>query len=68
MPRVLTCIDAVPASDGSCAQAVYLDQPSLLPSMTLAQGREIGDAFLLAVLTVVVLKVFLNPKTHRKIP
>lgn len=66
MARVLTCIDAAPAQDGTCTTAVYLEQPLLIPAMTLEQGREIGHAFLLGIISVVAIKVFLGPKLHRK--
>lgn len=64
--RVLVCLDAQPAADGSCAQTAFIEQPSLIPQMTLEQGKDIGHAFLLAVVAVAVTKTFLSPKLQRK--
>jgi ABC-type uncharacterized transport system permease subunit len=64
--RVLVCLDPQPAADGSCAQTAFIEQPALIPEMTVEQGREIGHAFLLAVIAVAVIKTFLSPKLHRK--
>lgn len=57
MARVLTCIDPVPASDGSCAEAVYLEQPSFLPPMTVQDARDISTAVLTALVAVMAVKV-----------
>lgn len=57
MARVLTCIDAVPNTDGSCLEAVYLESPSLLPPMTVEEAESIAGALLLALAAVMAVKV-----------
>lgn len=65
--RVLVCLDTEPNPDPSqCAESAYVEQPSLIPEMTLEQGKEIGHAFLLAVISVVAIKTLLSRKLHRK--
>lgn len=63
MPRVLTCMDVTPAQDGTCAQTAWVEAPMLLPALTLEQGKAIGHALLLAMISVAVVKVFLSPRT-----
>jgi hypothetical protein len=64
--RVLACLDPVPAEDGSCAQTAYVEQPSPWPGMTVEQGEQIGQAWMVAVISVLLIKQFLKPSTHRK--
>lgn len=64
--RVLVCLDAVPAADGTCAQSAFVEQPSPWPGLTVEQGNEIGQLWMLAVLGVVLIKQFLKPSTHRR--
>lgn len=46
MARVLTCIDEVPAEDGSCAQSAWLEQPSWVDALpTTEQAHVVGPAF-----------------------
>lgn len=53
MPRVLVCLDDVPATDGSCAVEAWQEVPSqpLLPELTKENVQEIAPhlAVLLAV-------------------
>jgi hypothetical protein len=63
--RLLVCIDAVPAADGSCASTAWIEQPSPWPQMTVEQGEAIGQAFMLGLISVAAIKVFLNRKIHR---
>lgn len=44
MPRVLTCIDPVPAIDGTCTTSAWLEFPTVLPTLTIEEGRAIGWA------------------------
>lgn len=56
-PRVLTCIDAVPAPDGSCAQQAWLEQPAWVDYLpTVDQANAVGFATFVAVCTVVAFK------------
>lgn len=48
MPRVLVCVDEVPASNGSCAVQAWQEVPSLLPPMSLEKAQAISDAALFA--------------------
>lgn len=64
--RVLACLDAVPAADGTCAQAVFVDQPSLLPTLTAEQGAELGFQ-LLATYVMVRLAVMLREAIRDRI-
>jgi len=63
--RVLACLDPVPAADGSCNQQAWIEQPTLIPKLTLEQAQRIGDAMLLALIPVVAIKLFFNPNRHR---
>ena len=52
MPRVLVCMDEVPAPDGSCAVSAWQEQPATLPpDLTVEQVQAIAPhlAVLLAV-------------------
>ena len=63
MPRVLMCIDPVPAADGSCAQQAWVEQSTfadLLP--TVAEANEIGFAFLASLMTLAAVKHFFKPR------
>lgn len=65
MPRVLTCIDPVPAEDGTCAQAAYIEQRSivdLLPSVE--QADEVGFAFFGTVVLVAAMSLFFPSKAE----
>lgn len=45
MPRVLVCLDEVPAQDGSCAVQAWQEVPAaqpLLPELTAAQVQELS--------------------------
>lgn len=48
MPRVLVCVDEVPAPDGSCAVQEWQEVPSMLPPMSLEKAKAISDAALFA--------------------
>ena len=60
MTRVLVCLDPVPASDGSCAESAYIEQPSVLPPLTIEEANDIGAAMLLALASVMAVKVALR--------
>lgn len=57
MPRVLTCIDPVPATDGTCTTTAWLEFPTVLPNLTVEQGREIGFALFAMVAGMVAMKL-----------
>ncbi|MBD9368357.1 hypothetical protein [Xanthomonas sp. XNM01] len=45
MSRVLTCIDPVPAEDGSCVQTAWLELPSWVDVLpTVEQANTVGPA------------------------
>lgn len=47
--RVLVCLDAVPAADGTCGQTAYLEQPSILPPLNQEQTAFLmGEIMLIA--------------------
>lgn len=64
--RVLTCLDAVPAADGTCATTAYQELPSPWPKMTVADGQAIGQQLLISCVGVLVIKLFLKPSTHKQ--
>ncbi|KWV12210.1 hypothetical protein [Xanthomonas translucens] len=64
MTRVLTCIDAVPAQDGTCAQTAWLDQASWVDMLpTVQQAGVVGGAYFVGLMTLAVVRGLLNPKT-----
>lgn len=65
MPRVLTCLD-YDTETQTCNVEAWAEQPSLLPQMTVEQGTAIGQQFAVGLLAIAAVKVFLNPKLHRK--
>lgn len=42
MARVLTCVDATPASDGTCAESVWLDVPGVLPPLPVQSALQLS--------------------------
>ena len=60
MTRVLVCLHPVPASGGSCAVSAYIEQPSVLPPLTIEEANDIGAAMLLALASVMAVKVALR--------
>jgi|GEM_PF-2079905 hypothetical protein len=68
MARVLTCIDPVPAQDGTCTQTAWLDQSSWVDMLpTVAQANEVGAAIFTSVMTIAVAKRLLFPPEEREI-
>ena len=60
MARVLTCIDPVPAQDGSCAQSAWLDQPSWVDAMpTAEQAHVVGAAFAGGLILLAVMRLLI---------
>lgn len=55
--RTLVCLDPVPNSDGSCTESAWLEQPSMLPPLTVEEAREISSVALLALAAVMAVKV-----------
>ena len=45
MPRILACVDPVPASDGTCQQTVWIDQGGIADMLpTVEEGNTVGMA------------------------
>lgn len=62
MPRVLTCIDAVPAVDGSCAQQAWLEQPSWVDQLpTVEEANDIGMLFFFSLVAIAAAKRLFKP-------
>jgi hypothetical protein len=57
MARVLTCIDPVPNSDGSCTETAYLEQSTVLPLLSVEDATAIATTFFLALASVMAVKV-----------
>lgn len=57
MPRALVCLDEVPAGDGSCTSQAWQEIPTVLPTLTIEQGHEIGMALLWMVGGLAALKL-----------
>lgn len=63
MTRVLTCIDPVPAQDGTCSQTAWLEQPSwvgMLP--TVEQANTVGPAIVFGLATLAALRLIIPSK------
>lgn len=54
---VLSCLDDPLPSDGTCASAVWVEQPSMLPPLSISDAQEIGWALLSALAAVMVVKI-----------
>ncbi len=52
MARVLTCMDEVPAQDGSCTTQAWVEQPAVVEPLSLADAQLIGQSALIAWVTV----------------
>lgn len=49
MARILTCIDPVPASDGTCQQTAWIEQGGIVDMMpTVEEGNAVGMAIFAA--------------------
>ena len=62
--RVQTCIEWNVTTQ-SCDVSAWVEQVSLLPPMTLEDGKKIGDAIVFGLVLVLITKLFLKPSTHR---
>lgn len=63
-PRVLVCLDAVPAQDGSCALEAWMEQPAWVDYLpTVEQANTVGGAIFAAVCVVVAVKRLIFPKS-----
>ena len=54
---ILACLDDPVPTDGSCVQQVWIEQPSLLPPLSISDAESIAYAFLGALVAVMVIKV-----------
>lgn len=60
MARVLTCVDPVPAQDGSCTTSVWLEQPSwtdMLP--TVEQANIVGPAIAAGLILIAAMRLII---------
>lgn len=57
MPRVLVCLDEVPAPDGTCALQAWQEAPTALPTLDVGTASEIGMALLWCVAGLAALKL-----------
>lgn len=65
-PRIQTCITWNDTTQSCDAWAWVEQQPTgILPPMPLAEGKQIGDAIVFALVSVMVVKLFLKPSTHK---
>ena len=63
MARVLTCIDAVPAQDGTCAQTAWLDEPSFVDMLpTVEQANTVGPAAVAALVLIAAFRLLIPKK------
>ncbi len=62
MPRYLTCIDPVPASDGSCQQTAWIEQGGIADMLpTAEQGNTVGMQIFAALCLLAVMRL-INPR------
>lgn len=63
--RVLACLDAVPAQDGTCAQTAYVEQSSWVDLMpTVEQANEVGFAMFASVAIVASMSLLLPTRSE----
>lgn len=63
MARVLTCIDPLPAQDGSCAHQAWVEQGSIVQYLpTNEQAVEVGGVFFVSLFTLAAAKRILKPQ------
>lgn len=65
MARVLTCMQWNETTE-TCELQAWVEESSPWPGLTLAEGQQIGDAMLVGLMSVLAIKLFLKPGTHRK--
>lgn len=75
MARVWTCLDP-PLPDGQTSVGTYCENAQFVemssgtssaspwPQLTVDQGLQIGQAWLLALVAVACIRIFLSPKLH----
>lgn len=58
---VLACLDETPpASPSACVQQVWVEQPSLLPPLSIPDAQDIASTFLLSLAGVMAVKLLLK--------
>lgn len=57
MVPILACLDDPLPTDGSCVEQAWIEQPSMLPPLSIADAQQISYAFLGALVAVMVVKV-----------
>lgn len=58
MPRILACLDEVPAVDGSCVEQAWIEVPtSPFPTLTIEDAHDIGMALLMLTASMAALKL-----------
>lgn len=49
--RVLVCLDVEPAVDGTCTSEAWVDQPTLLPPLSVEEGLLLSGAMITVMCT-----------------
>lgn len=66
MPRALVCTSWNETTQVCDAQAWQeIQGPSLLPPLSLEDGKAIGDQIVVSLVLVLIVKLFLKPSTHK---
>jgi len=53
MPRVLVCLDSTPpAPDGVCTTTAWVEQPTFVPELSLADAQHLSYVAMIAWVTV----------------
>lgn len=61
--RYLVCTDPVPATDGTCANAVWIEQADVTQFFpTVAEAVEVGWYFMATLMILAAAKHFLKPR------
>lgn len=64
MARVQTCTTWNETTQ-TCDASSWVEQPALLPELTLEDGKKIGDEIVFSLVLVLLVKLFLKPSTHK---
>lgn len=58
MPRVLVCLDATPASDGSCVEQAWMQINTIPEFPTVEQGQTVGFAIFASLVLLASMSLF----------
>jgi len=60
--RYLVCLDAIPASDGTCNQTAWVEKPMLFDYLpTVGEANTVGFAFFSSLFLIAAAKRFFKP-------